>query len=76
MRKQICICKNNDADQLRGNVKLISAFVFATRIVYFLFFQNLNFQASSHLCLDSSVFVGPVRKPHCWFSHDRAQIVK
>ena len=29
--------------------KLISAFVFATRIVQFLFFLNLKFQASSHL---------------------------
>ena len=25
-----CICENKDADQLRGNAKLISAFVFAT----------------------------------------------
>ena len=30
-------------------VKLISAFVFATRIVRFLFFLNLKFQASSRL---------------------------
>ena len=44
--------------------KLISAFVFATRIVHFLFFQNPKFQATSLLlCLYSSVCVRPVRKP-------------
>ena len=32
MRKPaFCICENKDADQLRGTVKLISAFIFATR---------------------------------------------
>ena len=56
--------------------KLISAFVFATRIVHFLYFLNLKFQASNHLlCLYSSVCVGPVRKPHCCFSHEMAHIL-
>ena len=40
-----CICKNKAADQLRG----ISAFIFATRIVQSLFFLNPKFQASSYL---------------------------
>ena len=44
--------------------KLISAFVFATRIVQSLFFLNPKFQASSHLLwLCSPVSVGPGRKP-------------
>ena len=44
--------------------KLISAFVFATRIVQFLFYLNLKFQASSHLLwLYSPVCVGTGRKP-------------
>ena len=44
--------------------KLISAFVFATRIVQSLFFLNPKFQASSHpLWLYSPVCVGPGRKP-------------
>ena len=44
--------------------KLISAFVFATRIVQFLYFLNPKFQASSHLMwLYSPVCVGPGRKP-------------
>ena len=44
----ICISENKDADQLIVvTAKLISAFVFATRIVQFLFYLNLKFQASS-----------------------------
>ena len=44
--------------------KLISAFVFATRIVQSLYFLNPKFQASSHLLwLYSAVCVGPGRKP-------------
>ena len=72
----ICICENKDADQLDGNTaELISAFVFATRIVHFLFFLNPKFQAPSLLlCLYSLICVRPVRKPHCWFSHEAAQM--
>ena len=44
--------------------KLISAFVFATRIVQSLSFQNTKFQASSHFMrLRSLICVGPGRKP-------------
>ena len=44
--------------------KLISAFVFATRIVQSLYFLNPKFQTSSHLVwLYSPVCVGPGRKP-------------
>ena len=56
--------------------KLISAFVFAIRIVQFLFYVKPKFQASSFfLCLYRPVCFGPVRKPHCWFSHKAAQIL-
>ena len=45
-------------------VKLISTFVFTTRIVQFLFFLNPKSQVSSHLLsLYSSVCVRPGRKP-------------
>ena len=55
--------------------KLISAFVFATRIVQFLFYLNPKFQApSSFLCLYRVFYVGPVREPHCWFSHEAAHL--
>ena len=44
--------------------QLISAFVFDTRIVQFLFFLNSKFQASNNpLCLYRAVCVGPGRKP-------------
>ena len=63
-----CLCENKGA-------KLISAFVFATRIVQFLFYLNPKFQASSSfLYLYRPVCVGPVRKPHCWFSHEAAHM--
>ena len=55
MRKTFCLCENT--------------FVFATWIVQCNFFLNPKFPVSSHLCMYSSVFVGPIRKPHCWFSH-------
>ena len=58
------ICENKDADQLRGTGKMISAFVFATRIVQSHYFLYTKFQASSHLLwLYSLVCVGPGRKP-------------
>ena len=65
MRKQtMCIGENKGADQLRG--KLISAFVFATRIVQFLFFLNfMPVTAQAGLCQTCS-------KPHCWFSDEKA----
>ena len=48
---------------------MVSAFVFATRIVQSLFYLNTKFQASSLLLwLYRPVCVGPVRKPYCWFS--------
>ena len=35
-----------------------------------------KFQVSiSFLCFHSPVCVGPVRKPHCWFSHEAAQLL-
>ena len=48
--------------------KLISAFVFTTWIVQFLYFLNPKFSVSSHLqCLYSSVCVRPGQKPYCCF---------
>ena len=77
MRKPtICMCENKGEDSFAVTEKLISAFVFATLIIQFLYFLNRNFAASSNLlCLYSSVCVKPARKPHCWFSHDVAQII-
>ena len=69
----ICIGENKDADQLCGNREADQRIVFATRIVQLLFYLNPKFQASSSfLCLYRPVCVRPVRKPHCWFSHEAA----
>ena len=72
----ICICENKGADQLRGNHEADQCFVLSVpRIGQFLFFLDPKFQASSSfLCLYRPVSVGPVRKPHYWFSHEAAQI--
>ena len=74
MRKPaFCLCENKDADQLRGTAKLISVFVFATRIVQSLFFLNPKFQASSHLVqFYSLVCVGTGRNPEDRFSQNEA----
>ena len=62
----ICKCENKNADQFRSNCEAYSLHIY---------FLNLKFPASSHLlCLYSSVCVGPVRRPHCWFSHDEAYV--
>ena len=67
--------KTNNLHRRKQTAKLISAFVFATRIVQFLFYLNPKFQASSSfLCVYRPVCVGPVRKPHCWFSHEAAHL--
>ena len=73
----ICIGENNDADQLYGNHEADQHLCFCySDIVQFLFYLNLKFQASSSfLCLYRPVCVGPVRKPHCWFSHEVAHLM-
>ena len=65
MRKpDFCICENKEQISFAVTAKLISAFVFATRIVQFLYFLNTKFEASGHfLWLYSLVCVGPGRKP-------------
>ena len=75
MRKQSAHAKPKAQISFTVIAKLINAFVFATRTVQSHYFLKPKFPASSHLlCLCSSVCVGPVRKPHCWFSHNMAQI--
>ena len=65
MRKPFfCICENKTQINFAVTAKLISAFVFATRIVQSLYFLYLKFQASIYfLWLHSPVCVGPGRKP-------------
>ena len=73
----ICIGENKDADQLHGNREADQRLCFHyLDIVQFLFYLNPKFQASSSfLCLYCPVCVRPVRKPHCWVSHEAAHIL-
>ena len=51
-----------------------STFILAIQIGQFLYFLNLKFPASSYrLCFYSSVCVGPVQKPHCWYGLGQAR---
>ena len=63
-KPEFCKCENKTQISFAVTAKLISAFVFATRTVQFLYYLNPKFQASSHfLWLYSLVCVGPGRKP-------------
>ena len=68
------MCENKEADQLRSNCE-------GDQRLCFLYIDTgsiipLKFPASSHhLGLYRLVCVGPVRKPHCWFCHDLAQML-
>ena len=64
MRKQRLRSDQIKDSDHRVTAKLISAFVFATQIVQFLFFLYTKIQASSHLVWSYSlVCVGPGLKP-------------
>ena len=73
MEKETAYAKTKAQISFAVTAELISAFVFTARIVQFLFYLNPKFQASSSfLSLYRPVCVGPVRKPHCWFSQEVA----
>ena len=65
MRKQLsAYAKTKMQISFAVTAKLISAFVFATWIVQYLFYLNQKFQASCYIQLSCSpVCVGPGRKP-------------
>ena len=72
----ICIGENKDADQLRGNREADQRLCFRySDGTIPRCYLDPKFQASSSfLCLCRPVCVRPVRKPHCWFSHEAAQL--
>ena len=58
-------------------IKLIRAFVFATRIAQSLYLLNSKFQASRRLLwLYNLVYVRLGRKPEDRFSHDMPQLIR
>ena len=67
--------KINDLHSIYAKTKTQISFAVAPQIAQYLYFLNLKFPAFGHLqCLYSSVCVGHVRKPHCWFSHEVSYI--
>ena len=73
----ICIGENKDADQLRGYREADQRLCFRYSDSTIPLLLKSEFQASSSfLCLYRPVCVGPVRKPHCWFSHEAAHLLK
>ena len=81
MRKpDFCLCENKGADQLRGSfavtVKLISAFVFATRIVNISSSSYIpNFKLLACFCDCTGQFVSDlVGNPEDRFSRVAAQL--
>ena len=73
--QQFAYAKTKTQISFAVNAKLISALVFATQIVKFLYFLNPKFPDSYHvLRLYSPVCVGPDRSSNCWFSHAQTQI--
>ena len=74
-KQTICIGKNKDADQLLGNREADQRLCFRYSDSTIPLLLKSEFQASSSfLCLYRPVCVGPVRKPHCWFPHEAAQM--
>ena len=69
----ICICETKGADQLRGNREADQRLCFRYSDSTIPPLLNPKFQASSHpLGRYRPVCVGPVKKPHCLFSHEAA----
>ena len=73
----ICICENKGADQLRGNREADQrlCFRYSDSTISLLLKSEISKASSSLPCLYRPVCVGPGRKPHCWFSHEVAQII-
>ena len=72
----ICIGENKGADQLRGNREADQrlCFCYSDSTIPLLLKSKISSFYSSFLCLYRPVCVRPVRKPHCWFSHEAAHI--
>ena len=64
MRKpEFCVYENKGADSFAVTAKLISAFVFATRIEQFLYFLNLKFPSLT-FCACTARFVSDLVGNH------------
>ena len=74
MRKlTFCICENKGTDQRCSNCEADQRLCFRNLDSTISLLSKSKILVLSYLlCLYSSLCVGSVRKPHCWFSHDEA----
>ena len=71
--QQSALAKTKAQISLTVTAKLIRAFVFATRIVQFLYFLNPKFKPLTIYCDCTARFMSNmVRTTNCWFSHTQA----
>ena len=70
-----CICNTKDANKLCSNCTADQHPCFLLKILQLLFNINPKFQGKTSSETTLQVCVGPVRKPHCWFSHNTAQVI-
>ena len=68
----IGMCENKGADQVRGNREADQRLCFRYSDSTIPLLLKSEISSFSFLCLCRPVCVGPVRKPHCWFSHEAA----
>ena len=74
-KPKICLGENKGADQLRSNCEADQRLCFRySDITVPLLLKSEIQDSSSFLRLYRSVYVGPGRKPHCWFSHEVAHM--
>ena len=74
MRKPtICIGENKDSDQLHGNCEANQhlCFRYSESTIPLLLTETEIFMLLAVFC----GYVGPLQKPHCWFSHEAAQLI-
>ena len=71
----ICICENKGADQLRSNCEADQHLCFLNMdsTILLLSKSKISSLSPSSVTVQAGL-LGPVRKPHCWFSHEAAHL--
>ena len=72
MTNVICLCENKGADQLRSNCEADQHICFHCRDSTITLLSKSKISSLQPSSLYSSVCAGPVKKTHCWLSHEAA----
>ena len=75
-KQTICIGENKDADQLRGNREADQrlCFRYSDSTIPLLLKSEISSFYLFSVLVYRSVCIEPVRKRHCWFSHETAHL--